>query len=163
MANLYGVSYDEAKSLSFQYLYGYIPVEIRENNEYFNLVGQYIDSLWKSYNSENFIISDIYKRRIFRKNLFEMNRNKLFNYTVQLEETECNMRVLNKLIPEIEDYSSKLVSYNYDSFLFDVDLNDGKEYILKVKSILEQNGKFPVKVSYGSNYHEMKDITEKFV
>ena len=33
----------------------------------------------------------------------------------------------------------------------------------KVKKILEQNDKFPVKVSWGLNYHEMKDITEKFV
>ena len=33
----------------------------------------------------------------------------------------------------------------------------------KVKEILEQNGKFPVKVSWELNYHEMKDITEKFV
>ena len=38
MAGLYGVDYDEAKSLSFQYLYGYIPDEIRSNNEYFNKV-----------------------------------------------------------------------------------------------------------------------------
>ena len=38
-----------------------------------------------------------------------------------------------------------LVSSEYDAF------------------ILEQDGKFPVKVSWGLNYHEMKDITEKFI
>ena len=27
----------------------------------------------------------------------------------------------------------------------------------------EKKGKFPVKVSWGLNYHEMTDITEKFV
>ena len=31
------------------------------------------------------------------------------------------------------------------------------------KKIIEQKGNFPVKVGKGSNYHEMNDITEKFV
>ena len=35
--------------------------------------------------------------------------------------------------------------------------------ISSLKDILEQKGKFPVKVSWGLNYHEMKDITERFV
>ena len=78
-------------------------------------------------------------------------------------ETESNMRVLTKLIPEIKDDKSRLVLYNYDSFLFDFNMEDGLEYLNKVKEVLEQNGKFPVKVSWGLNYHEMKDITEKFV
>ena len=33
---------------------------------------------------------------------------------------------------------------------------------LKVKDIIEQSGKFPVKVGKGWNYHEMEDITRKF-
>ena len=92
-----------------------------------------------------------------------MNANKLFNYTIQLMETENNMRVLSELIPRIQDYRSKLILYSYDSFLFDFNIEDGLDYIMKVKEILEQNGKYPVKVSWGLNYHEMKDITEKFV
>ena len=42
-------------------------------------------------------------------------------------------------------------------------MEDGLNYLKKVKEIIEQNGKFPVKVSWGVDYHEMKDITEKFV
>ena len=38
-----------------------------------------------------------------------------------------------------------------------------KNAIMSSVDILEQKGKFPVKVSWGLNYHEMKDITEKFV
>ena len=94
-----------------------------------------------------------------------MNANKLFNYTIQLMETENNMRVLSELIPEIEgyEYQSQLILYNYDSFLFDFNMEDGLDYLKKVKGVLEQKSKFPVKVSWGLNYHEMKDITEKFV
>ena len=92
-----------------------------------------------------------------------MNANKLFNYTIQLMETENNMKALSELIPKIKDYKSKLILYNYDSFLFDFNMEDGLDYLKKVKDILEQKGKFPLKVSWGLNYHEMKNITEKFV
>ena len=92
-----------------------------------------------------------------------MNANKLFNYTIQLMETENNMKVLSELIPSITEDKSKLILYSYDSFLFDFNMEDGLGYLKKVKQILEQDGKYPVKVSWGLNYHEMKDITEKFV
>ena len=163
MAKLYGVDYNEAKSLSFQYLYGYIPDDIKNNNEYFNQVSIYISNIWNEYKSNNFILSDIYSKRIYRKNLTDMNANKLFNYTIQLMETENNMKALSELIPKIKDYKSKLILYNYDSFLLDFNMEDGLDYLKEVKEVLEQKGKYPVKVSWGLNYHEMKDITEKFV
>ena len=162
MAKLYGVDYNEAKSLSFQYLYGYIPDDIKNNNEYFNQVSTYISNIWNEYKSNNFILSDIYSKRIYRKNLTDMNANKLFNYTIQLMETENNMKALSELIPKIKDYKSKLILYNYDSFLLDFNMEDGLDYLKEVKEILEQDSKYPVKVSWGLNYHEMKDITEKF-
>jgi hypothetical protein len=163
MAKFYGVEYEEAKKLSFQYLYGFIPHEVIQMNPYFSKVHDYIEGLWKEYNSKEFIISDIYNRRIYKKNLSDMNANKLFNYTIQLMETENNMKALTRLIPEIKDYKSKLILYSYDSFLLDFNMEDGLDYLKKVKGILEQDGKYPVKVSWGLNYHEMKDITEKFV
>ena len=162
MAEFYGVDYEEAKRLSFQYLYGFIPQDVIEINPYFSRVHDYIEELWKEYNSKEFIVSDIYNRSIYKKNLKDMNANKLFNYTIQLMETENNMKVLSKLIPEIKDDRSKLILYSYDSFLLDFNMEDSLNYLKKVKKILEQNGKFPVKVSWGLNYHEMKDITEKF-
>ena len=91
-----------------------------------------------------------------------MNKNKVFNYLIQLMETECNMRMLTELLPEIESYKSKLVLYSYDSFLFDFHIKDGLDFIKMVKGIIEQKGKYPVKVARGFNYHEMKDITRKF-
>ena len=82
---------------------------------------------------------------------------------IQLMETENNIQILDKLIPEIENFSSKLVLYNYDSFLFDLDYKkDGMKFLNVVKQILECDGKYPTKVQMGSNYHNMKDVTEKF-
>ena len=163
MAKFYGVNYEESKALSFQYLYGFIPKDVMDINPYFEKVDEYIRDLWNSYKREEFILSDIYNRQIFKKNLVDMNANKLFNYTIQLMETENNMKVLSELIPKLKGYESKLILYSYDSFLFDFNVDDGLDYLINVKNILEQNGKYPVKVSSGTNYHEMKDITEKFV
>ena len=163
MAKFYGCDYEESKQKSFQYLYGHLPIEVVQINPFFSKVYDFIKDLWNEYKSKEFIVSDIYNRRIYKKNLSDMNANKLFNYIIQLMETESNMRVLTKLIPKIKDDKSKLILYSYDSFLFDFNMEDGLDYLKKVKEILEQDSKFPVKVSWGLNYHEMKDITEKFV
>ena len=93
MAQFYGVDYEEAKRLSFQYLYGYIPPEVVEINPYFSRVGDYINDLWNDFKDKDFVESDIYMRRIFKSNLSDMNANKLFNYTIQLMETENKLRV----------------------------------------------------------------------
>ena len=163
LAETYGLSYDDGKALTFKYLYGGVTDEMK-NNPFFSKVDEYIKGLWNIYKTRDFIESDIYNKKIYRKNLFDMNPNKVFNYKVQLLETESNIKILNTLLPEIEngDYASRLVLYNYDSFLLDFDKEDGLDYLKKVKGILEQDGKYPTKVSMGDNYHEMRDITEKF-
>ena len=75
-----------------------------------------------------------------------MNPNKLFNYMIQLMETENNIKILNELLPKIKNYNSKIILYNYDSFLFDFDVkNDKIDYLKEVKVILEQDGKYPTK------------------
>jgi len=163
MSKFYGCDYQESKNRSFQYLYGHIPIEVIQINPFFSKVHDYINIIWDDYKSKEFIVSDIYSKKIYRKNLTDMNANKLFNYTIQLMETENNMKALSNLISKIKDYKSKLVLYSYDSFLFDFNMEDGLDYLKKVKNILEQDGKYIVKVSWGLNYHEMKDITEKFV
>ena len=56
------------------------------------------------------------------------------------------MKVLSELIPNIKDYKSKLILYSYDSFLFDFNMEDGLDYIKKVKEILEQKDKFQLKL-----------------
>ena len=124
--------------LSFQYLYGFTPYEVSQLNPFFARVENYIKDLWDKYNNEEFILSDIYNKKIFRKNLDGMVFNKLFNYTIQLMETENNMKVLSELIPNIKDYKSKLILYSYDSFLFDFNMEDGLDYIKKVKEILNK-------------------------
>jgi len=162
MSEFYGdVDYETSKSTSFQYLYGRIPQQVIDTNPFFSRVNKYIGEIWGKFKTQQFIESDIYNKRIYRKNLSAMNRNKLFNYMIQLLETENNMKVMSELIPYLKDKQSKLILYSYDSFLFDFKLTDGLDFLKGVKEILEQDGVFPTKSSKGLNYHEMEDITEK--
>ena len=163
MAKFYGCDYQESKNRSFKYLYGRIPIEVVQMNPFFSKVHDYINVIWNGYKKEDFITSNIYSKKIYRKNLSNMNKNKLFNYLIQLTETENNMRMLTDLISHLKEfnYESKLVLYSYDSFLFDFNMNDGTVFLNAVKDIIEQFGKYPTKVSKGTNYHQMKNITEK--
>ena len=161
MAELYGLPYDEAKALSFKYLYGGITDEVSDN-PFFSKVNDYIKLLWKDFQTNNFVESYIYNRKIYRKNLQDMNPNKLFNYMIQLMETENNIKILSKLQPKLQEYDSKLVLYNYDAFLFDFNPEEGLEFLNIVKQTIESDGKYPVKIGKGVNYHDMQDITEKF-
>jgi len=161
MGKLYGLPYDEAKALSFKYLYGGITDEVSDN-PFFSKVNDYIKLLWQDYKTNNFVESYIYSRRIHRKNLQDMNPNKLFNYMIQLMETENNIKILNELQPKLQEYNSELVLYNYDAFLFDFDTKDGLDFLNMVKETIESGGTYPVKISKGVNYHDMQDITEKF-
>ena len=163
MSKFYGCDYQESKRRSFQYLYGYIPIDVVQMNSFFGKVQDFIDDLWKSYKKEKYIDTNIYSRRIFSQNVSDMNKNKLFNYFIQSLETETNMKMLSNLFNTIKDYKSKLVLYNYDSFLFDFNIEDGIDYLKLLKKEIELNGKFPTSISWGLNYHEMEDITEKFV
>jgi len=163
MGEFYGCDYQESKRRSFQYLYGHIPIDVVQMNLFFGKVQDFIDDLWKSYKKDKYIDTNIYSRRIFSQNVSDMNKNKLFNYFIQSLETETNMKMLSNLFNTIKDYKSKLVLYNYDSFLFDFNIEDGIDYLKLLKKEIELNGKFPTSISWGLNYHEMEDITEKFV
>ncbi len=162
LADSYGLSYDEGKQLTFKYLYGGISQEIKDN-PFFSKVDEYIKELWSAWKRDKKIVSDIYSREIHRENLQDMNPNKLFNYMIQLMETEQNIHTLDVLLHDMKDFRSKMVLYNYDAFLFDFDYKkDGLKYLKEVKNILEWNGKYPTRVFMGDNYHNMKEITRKF-
>ena len=92
-----------------------------------------------------------------------MNPNKLFNYLLQASETENNLHVINDVNTLISEYNSKLILYTYDSLLFDFDLRDNKELMIKIKNVMSQSGKYPVKIKAGVNYHAMSDMTSKIV
>jgi hypothetical protein len=91
----------------------------------------------------------------------DMNANKLFNYYLQAVETEYSIIIINNINEALQGYSTKLVLYTYDSLLFDFDIREGKELIVKIRSVMSDNGKYPVKIKSGRTVHNMKNITDK--
>ena len=82
-----------------------------------------------------------------------MNPQKLFNYFIQAYETEMNSKVLKNILNLLEDYSSKMILYVYDSFLFDIDPSE-KSLIKQIQKLMV----FPSKAKIGRDYHNMRSL-----
>ena len=160
LSKIYDVGYDESKAITFKLLYGGIDEDISDNIEYFNKIKIFIDSLWNDFKSKKEIKTYIYNRPIYYNNFNGMDKNKLFNYYIQSFETEYNIGKIIEIQKFLSNYNSSLVSYNYDAFLIDFDVNDGRELIKNIKLILESD-KYLTKVSAGKNYKDLYDISDK--
>ncbi len=152
--------YDKCKGMTFKLLYGGIPKEIGDNIPFFGKVAKYIENKWKEYKRGFSVKSDIYNKEIRGKNLIGMNASKLFNYLIQLDETETNMNAITRIRKYLEGKKTKLVLYSYDSFLFDYSIEDGKNILKELKDVIENN-KFPTKIKVGKDYDSMVEATEK--
>ena len=141
--------YLESKSITFKQLYGGVEKQYRDI-EFFAKLHDYTEDLWKSYKRQCAI--SLPTGRILNFNS-TMNKLKLFNYVVQNLETKENVYKIEKIFDLInkESLKTKLILITYDSFLFDFDILDGKQTLLKIKEILEENDMI-VKHKYGNNY-----------
>ena len=154
--------YSQAKSITFKQIYGGIDAQYA-HIPFFQRTKELIMTIWTQYQFKGYAETPIYKRR-FKKGWFkDMNANKLFNYILQATETERNFKVINDVLEVLQGKNTKLVLYTYDSLVFDYDINDGKQLILDLKSAMTDNGKYPVKIAAGKNYHDMIDMTEKVI
>ncbi len=152
--------YDQSKKITFRLLYGGIDKDF-EKVPFFGKTKSYIHSLWKQFKSKGYVETPLMKRPLYAEHLHEMNPNKLFNYVLQASETEYNLSTLNDLNDLLCEYNTNIILYTYDSILFDYDIKDGKELLIKLRSLMEQSGRFPVKTKAGVNYHAMKDMTSR--
>ena len=112
LANMYGVSYEESKGITFRQLYGGVQMEYL-HIPLFKKVSHQIDKLWMEFNRNGYIQTPM-GRKLMKRNLKDMNSNKLFNYVLQATETELNMKILSKVIQFLENKKSKMVLYTYD-------------------------------------------------
>ena len=146
--------YAEAKSISFRQLYGGIGQEYL-TIPFFAQVHEYTQLIWEKFKEDGYIETPMFGRKLFKSFFTEMNAAKLLNYLLQSLETERNMAVIHNVLERTKNYSSKLVLYTYDSFLWDFDKRDGAKLIKEIKEELEQSKKFPVKIEIGPDYHNM--------
>jgi len=153
--------YNESKRISFSMLYGGIRDEYKRV-PFFSAVASFIVTTWENFRANGYVESAISKRRFYSKNLDATNPQKLFNYIIQLYETEQNVLTLKKLLPLFEGNQSKLSLYTYDSILIDFCVSNGKDFLLLVKECFECEKQYPVKVFVGKNYKDLENVTAKF-
>lgn len=148
--------YDEGKAITFALLYG----ESRDQNvpEFFRRVYDYVDMLGVLINVNGYVTSPYFKRKIYKKDIEDPTPTKLFNYIIQLAETERNLKIMLEMMQLFEGQESVPVLYTYDSVLFDYSVNDGTDLIHGVLKVLTESGKYPMRVYYGTTYHDMKRL-----
>lgn len=149
--------YEESKAITFRYLYGNAPDNIRDEIPFFKEVYSFSEKLWKKINENGFIKSPISERQIFLNKIIKPKPSKIFNYFIQLIEFETTSIILNNIYKKLEGLKTKLVLYTYDSFLFDYSKDDGLELTKGIHNIIENNI-FTTKIFTGKNYHELKQI-----
>ena len=153
--------YAESKSISFRQLYGGIGIEYL-SIPFFAKIHEYTQLIWEQFREQGYIETPLFGRKLFKSFFTEMNAAKLLNYMLQSFETERNMAVIHNILLRTKSFSSKLILYTYDSFLWDFDKRDGAELLRIVKEELEQQGRFPVKIEIGPDYHNMISVERKF-
>ena len=153
--------YSEAKSISFKQLYGGIGPEYLVI-PFFAKIHEYTQLIWSQYREQGYIETPMFGRKLFKSFFSEMNAAKLLNYMLQSFETERNMAVIHNILLRTKSFSSKLILYTYDSFLWDFDKRDGVELLRIVREELEQQGKYPTKIEIGPDYHNMITTEKKF-
>jgi hypothetical protein len=149
-AQMYGVDYAQAKEITFKQLYGGIWKEYREL-EFFQKVQSYIDDLWDSFNYGGYIKCPISDHKFIKRELEDMNPQKLLNYVLQNLETANNVHILYEIFKILKGKNTKLVLYVYDSFLFDVDKNE-KEVLKEIAEVFK-NKQLQIKIKKGKNYN----------
>ena len=154
LADQYGADIKDAKAITFRQLYGGVQDEYK-HIPFFNKTSEYIESLWHQFLTNKSVTTPILRRTLVFNQ--ELNKNKLFNYILQSVETERNILILEKLSQLRLSQKSLPILYTYDSILFDVHPEDGIDYIMKIKNVMESDG-FPTDVEFGDNYKDMVKV-----
>jgi hypothetical protein len=145
--------YKESKSLTFKLLYTDAAAAEVDTIPFFKKVREFKNAQWDKFKKTGVVESFISKRPIRGLD----TKTQILPYILQNYETERNVLVLNELLNFLADKKSKLVLYNYDSFLLDFSKKDGKNLLKQIKVIIEQDG-YPTSCNYGSNYQDMNKL-----
>jgi hypothetical protein len=147
--------YEEGKKITFTNLYS---TKSTLDIPYFRQVRSYVDNLWQMIQTDGEIQTP--SGHVLRLDLIEEpNPAKVFNYLLQWTETETAFRLIQKLEPVYTNNLSKIVLFTYDSVLIDFSLADGVDVLKRTVQILEDGGRYPVRMYRGKNYNDMKNVS----
>ena len=124
--------------------------------EFFKKAKQFTNIIWEEFNNNGFIECPVSKYRFEKDKLEDINPPKLLNYLLQNLETSNNVLILWRIFKILKNKQTKLVLYNYDSFLFDFDKSE-KYLIDELKMLFKEFG-LRIKLSYGTNYSSLQSL-----
>ncbi len=138
--------YEESKARTFALMYG--QSDDTGGVEFFQKIKGYSSKLWDEYCQNGFVLSGTGRKVI----LTDPSKNKVFNYMMQLTETEEAIQRVNK----VSQFLNRVILYTYDAIVLDVPNNE--LYLMdKVAEILSEGG-FPIRQYRGHNYNELNLI-----
>lgn len=119
--------------------------------DFFKKVNDFKIKCFNFYQKYGYIQTPIYKRKLYKNILGNINKSKLLAYLLQAIETEVCISKLKLCLEYINNKKILPILYTYDSFLFDTDSNILSSDIINIKEILEKGG-FQIQCYIGNNY-----------
>lgn len=150
--NLLPGEINSSKRITFQQMYGNTNNAYIKEHVFFRHLKEFTEHVWSLY-SQNINIEindgDLILNSILYPNL---NKNQINNYVVCALETTRNVKIMD-IIQNflVGKQKTKLILYNYDSFLFDVDKKE-TEILELIKIILTADNLFPIRIKQGITY-----------
>jgi DNA polymerase I-like protein with 3'-5' exonuclease and polymerase domains len=139
--------YEESKARTFALMYG--QSDDTGGVEFFKKIKGYSSKLWEEYRQNGFVLSKTGRKIV----LADPTKNKVFNYMMQLTETEEAISRVEDVCGFLGMHQSKVILYTYDAILLDVH-NDELDSMENVSKLLSAGG-FPVRQYRGHNYDQL--------
>jgi hypothetical protein len=139
--------YEQSKTRTFALMYG--QTDDDGGVEFFRKLKDYSSELWRQYCDRSYVVSGTGRRIAVPT----PTKNKVFNYWMQLTETETAIARIHDACTLLVPRQSKVVLYTYDAILLDVH-NDELEYMSTIARLLSIGG-YPVRQYRGSNYNNL--------
>lgn len=139
--------YEESKARTFALMYG--QSDDTGGVEFFQKIKGYSSKLWEEYRQNGFVLSKTGRK----VTMIDPSKNKVFNYMMQLTETEEAINRVNNVYNFLQLFDSKVILYTYDAIVLDVHNNE-LNYMEKISELLSEGG-YPVRQFRGHNYDEL--------
>jgi hypothetical protein len=147
-----------AKKLTFRQLYGGVEDQY-SHIKYLANLKSYIDEQWEFFQTNGYIITPLFKRKITSYHILDPNPSKLFNYILQAVEGEVAIPTIQSVLKYLRGKRTKAVLYTYDSVLYDFHKGDELSTLNEIRNKMSMNGHFPMKTYIGETYQNLQLLT----
>lgn len=156
--NVDDIDVSEAKKLTFKQLYGGVD-EKYSHIKYLANLKTFIDTQWKFFQENGYVLTPMYKRKITDKHITDPSPTKVFNYILQAVEGEVAIPKISEINAYLNSKKTKAILYTYDSIIYDFHKEDGIETLNEIRRIMSYNGIFPMKTYVGHSYQTVKQVS----